>query len=135
MRAVRAWSPAIVVATVIFALSAQPDLAVSSGWTDLVLRKAAHLTVFAALAVACARGLAAHGVDGARRTAGAWALAVAYAITDELHQTTVQGRHGSPADVAIDAVGAALGLLAIALAPRLGRRVLDLEPATGRPLR
>ena len=42
----------------------------------------------------------------------AWAfgLAVAYACTDELHQTFVRGRHGTPVDVAIDAAGALIGL-------------------------
>jgi VanZ family protein len=38
-------------------------------------------------------------------------LAVLYAVSDEVHQTFVAGRHGSPRDVLIDAVGAALGLL------------------------
>ena len=40
--------------------------------------------------------------------ASAVAIAVAYAVTDELHQTFVPGRNGSPVDVAIDAVGALL---------------------------
>ena len=44
------------------------------------------------------------------------AIAVGYAITDELHQTTVEGRHGSPLDVLIDSAG-------IALAYALARRV------------
>jgi VanZ family protein len=37
---------------------------------------------------------------------------VAYAGTDELHQHFVRGRHASPVDVAIDAVGVTLGILA-----------------------
>ena len=42
----------------------------------------------------------------------AWAFAatIAYACTDEFHQTFVRGRHGSPIDVAIDALGALIGL-------------------------
>ena len=53
----------------------------------------------------------------APRAAGAspWAaaaIAVGYAITDELHQTKVDGRHGAPVDVLIDAVGVAAGWLA-----------------------
>ena len=54
----------------------------------------------------------------------AWAIAltVLYAVTDELHQGTVHGRHASPIDVAIDAAGAALAILAVGLvrARRLG---------------
>jgi VanZ family protein len=40
----------------------------------------------------------------------AFVLAVAYAGSDEFHQTFVRGRHGSPVDVGIDAVGALIGL-------------------------
>ena len=39
-------------------------------------------------------------------------IAIAYAITDELHQTTVEGRVGSPVDVLIDSAGVALAVLA-----------------------
>ena len=39
------------------------------------------------------------------------AIGIAYAATDELHQHFVRGRHASPVDVAIDAVGVALGML------------------------
>ena len=35
----------------------------------------------------------------------------AFAATDELHQHFVRGRHASPIDVGIDAVGVALGML------------------------
>jgi VanZ family protein len=36
------------------------------------------------------------------------AIAIGYAITDELHQTTVEGRTGSPLDVLIDVAGVAI---------------------------
>jgi VanZ family protein len=42
-------------------------------------------------------------------------LASAYAVTDEFHQTFVEGRHGTPVDWLIDSAGA--GLVAL----RLGR--------------
>ena len=45
--------------------------------------------------------------------AWAFALTVAYAAADEVHQTFVRGRHGSPVDVAIDAAGALVGLAAV----------------------
>ena len=38
-------------------------------------------------------------------------LAAAYAVTDEIHQTFVEGRHGAPLDVAIDTAGALAGVL------------------------
>ena len=40
-------------------------------------------------------------------------ITIAYAVTDELHQTTVDGRHGSPVDVLIDSAGVALAMLAV----------------------
>ena len=41
----------------------------------------------------------------------ALAAGIAYAATDEVHQHFVPGRLGSPVDVAVDAVGVALGVL------------------------
>ena len=46
----------------------------------------------------------------------AWLLAVTYAVTDELHQSFVPGRHPSPVDVLLfDGLGA---MLALTLLPR-----------------
>jgi VanZ family protein len=45
-------------------------------------------------------------------------LGSAYAVTDEVHQTFVRGRHGSPVDWLIDTVGVVLG---VAVAARLSR--------------
>ena len=33
------------------------------------------------------------------------AITLAYVVTDEFHQTFVEGRHGTPVDVLIDAAG------------------------------
>ena len=41
-------------------------------------------------------------------------MSLAYAGTDEIHQTFVHGRHGTPVDVAIDAVGIAVAATLIA---------------------
>jgi VanZ family protein len=123
MRLALAWAPAIVVAIVIYVLSDTRDLAVTTGTVELVLRKGAHLTIYGLLAIGCYRGLVAHRLWGLAPWIGAWLLAVAYAVSDELHQATVPTRHGAPLDVAIDAAGAAGGLLVLALALRhLGDR-------------
>lgn len=54
----------------------------------------------------------AWGLGGKPKTAWlALLLAVLYAISDEFHQTFVPGRNGTPVDVAIDSLGASLGLL------------------------
>jgi VanZ family protein len=89
----------------IFGLSAIPSLSSGLGTWDLVLRKGAHMTEYAILAVLLWRAL--------RNELAALAVAIAYAGTDELHQTFVRGRHGSPVDAAIDALGAAIGLLVL----------------------
>jgi hypothetical protein len=96
------WSLVAAWAAVIFALSAQPDLDSGLSW-DYPLRKVAHVAEYAVLGALVANAL--------RRAALlAFALAVGYAVTDEVHQSFVAGRHGTPLDVLIDAVGVALGV-------------------------
>jgi VanZ family protein len=98
------WLPILLWAGVIFALSSIPSLGTGLGRWDLVLRKGAHMTEFAILAVLLVRALG--------REAPALALGIVYAASDELHQAFVRGRHASPVDVAIDSVGLLIGLLA-----------------------
>lgn len=105
------WLPVAVWAGVIFALSAIPSLSTGLGLWDTILRKGAHLTEYAILAALLRRALGSE--------VAALAAAVAYAGTDELHQTFVRGRHGSPVDVAIDGIGAAAGLIVLLRARRL----------------
>jgi VanZ family protein len=100
---------------VIFAASNQPDLRVSDDdLVDLVLRKLAHLAVFGVLAALLAGALTPRGVPTRGMLLVAWLTTVAYAASDEWHQTFVPGRSGEPRDVMIDAVGAAAGLFLFA---------------------
>jgi VanZ family protein len=105
------WLPVLAWAGVIFAFSSVPDLGTGLGGWDLVLRKLAHAAEYAFLGLLLTRA--------ARSPILAVALGVLYAVSDELHQLTVPGREGSPLDVAIDAVGVTLGVLAW---QRLARR-------------
>jgi VanZ family protein len=98
----RTWLPVVAWAAVIFALSAVPDLGNGIGGWDLVLRKIAHTAEYAVLGALLVRATGRSGL--------AFTLGTLYAVTDEIHQTFVRGRHGSPVDVAIDAVGVALGI-------------------------
>ena len=98
-----AWLPVVVWAAVIFAFSSVPSLGTDLGTWDLVLRKCAHLTEYAILGALLARATRSPGL--------AVLLAGLYAVTDELHQTFVEGRVGAPLDVAIDTVGALVGVL------------------------
>jgi len=102
-RAITVWLPVLVWAAVIFTFSSIPSLSSGLGVWDTVLRKCAHVTEYAILGGLLYRAL--------EREAPALAAGIAYAATDELHQHFVRGRHASPVDVAIDAVGVALGML------------------------
>lgn len=106
MRSVSRFAPPILLMAVIFALSAQPDLNTGLGTWDTILRKLAHMAEYGLLWFLWWRAL------GYRNPAVPAAIAIGYAITDELHQTTVEGRHGSPVDVLIDSAGVALAMAA-----------------------
>ncbi len=102
-RALTHWLPVGLWAGVIFALSSIPSLGTGLGVWDTILRKGAHLAEYAILALLLVRAVG--------REAPALGLGVLYAASDELHQSFVRGRHASPVDVAIDAVGLLLGAL------------------------
>jgi len=96
----------------IFFLSAQPNLGTDLGAWDLVLRKAAHMAAFGLLWLLWWRAL------GYRRPALAVAITLLYAVSDGVHQSFVEGRHGTPVDVAIDAAGIGLAGLLVVLRSR-----------------
>ena len=94
----------------IFVLSSLPSLHSPFGhFYDFMLRKLAHIGVYAGLTALLFLALQQH-TGGTRR---AWVLAVllaaAYALTDEWHQTFVSGRQGSFRDVGIDMLGVVAG--------------------------
>ena len=93
----------------IFGLSAQPDLGTGLGGWDTVLRKFAHMAEYGLLWFLWWRAL------GHARPALAAAITIGYAISDEVHQSFVEGRHGAVSDVAIDSLGAGLAGLAVVL--------------------
>jgi VanZ family protein len=107
MRLASRLAPPLLLMAVIFALSAQPDLNSGLGSWDTVLRKAAHMAEFGLLWLLWWRAL------GYRSPWPPAAIAIGYAVTDELHQSFVEGRVGSPVDVAIDTAGVALAYLAV----------------------
>ncbi|MDQ4040563.1 MAG: VanZ family protein [Actinomycetota bacterium] len=102
MRLIGRFLPPLALMGLIYFLSAQPDLKSGLGLADLILRKVIHAGEFGLLWLLWLRAL--------RWRAPGWAAAIAvgYAITDELHQSYVAGRIGSPLDVTIDAAGVAL---------------------------
>jgi VanZ family protein len=81
----------------------------------LLVRKSAHLSEYAVLAIlvrrALVKSLLVFPREWSWRPAGlAWLSASLYAATDEFHQSFVATRTPAAGDVVIDSIGAALGL-------------------------
>jgi VanZ family protein len=101
----------------IFYLSSQPaDL--HQPWWEPIARKLGHIGGYGALTLAwiwALRGVVSNPI------AVAAAISLAYACTDEYHQSFVETRHGAPVDVLIDSIGIALAALAVRRARLNGR--------------
>jgi VanZ family protein len=101
------WLPVVAWMGVIYYLSAQPDLPqTDTHWADLLISNTAHAFVFGVLAVLWARAWNQHR----HGLLLAFALTMLYALSDEVHQTFVPGRHADPWDLVCDGLGAALAL-------------------------
>ena len=105
--------PPLILMAVIYGLSAQPGLDSGLGVWDTVLRKLAHIVEYGLLWFLWWRAL------GYGSPVPAIAIALGYAATDELHQSFVPDRAGSPVDWAIDAAGVGLAGLAVVLWSRV----------------
>lgn len=101
------FAPPLALMGAIYFLSAQPNLRTELGTIDLVGRKFVHMIEFGLLFLLWLR---AFGWSG-RAAWWAAAIAIGYAVSDEFHQTFVDGRQGSPRDVAIDSAGVAIAAL------------------------
>ena len=104
------WVPAVVCAATIFFLSAQPKLPSPGGFSD----KQAHALAYGVLAFLSLMGLTGWRWQriGSASVAGAFVAAVLYGVSDEIHQMFVPGRSPDVADVAADAVGAGIAVVA-----------------------
>jgi VanZ family protein len=116
MRALSRFGPPLVLMGAIFFFSAQPDLGTGLGVWDTILRKAAHMAEYGLLWFLWHRAL------DTQNPVPAALITLAYAATDELHQSFVEGRHGTPVDVLIDAAG-----IAVAIAIHTRRRARARE--------
>jgi VanZ family protein len=106
------WAPPLVLMAVIFGLSAQPDLSTGLGTWDLIGRKIVHMSEYALLLFLWWRALRTVTTPRVAIVL-AFCISLAYSGTDELHQRSVHGRHGTPVDVGIDAIGMAVAAIAI----------------------
>lgn len=78
---------------------------------EYFIRKAAHMTEFAILAILLYIWIGRWQLTRLRRYGLAVILTMAYACSDEFHQLFVEGRAGQISDVAVDSIGALLGLM------------------------
>jgi VanZ family protein len=94
------------------------------GLMNTLLRKSAHLTEYAVLAVFLYNSLKPAGDAPWSRKAAFWALLVSgsYSLTDEFHQLFVPGRHASFSDCVVDTTGALWGLFLLSNAIVVLRR-------------
>lgn len=98
----------------------------------LVIRKCAHLTEYAILAVLLWRALQASGnrlpAWSWPRVGGTLLLVFLFAASDEFHQSFVPTRTAHVSDVFIDTAGGAIGLLALRFIQHFRKRPQKKEP-------
>jgi len=109
---------------VIFAFSSTPGSALPGGYSVQ-----AHLIEYAILAVALYAALRVD-LPPARAAVLAIALASAYGISDEWHQSFVPLRTPDPMDWLLDTTGATVGVLAALAVERYARRRAPQTPGT-----
>jgi hypothetical protein len=124
--------PAIALMALIFTFSAMPSDDPEKGLAVLLARKATHFGEYFLLTGLWWWALSTR-IDAGRALVAALAIAVAYAVSDEVHQTFVDGRVGTWRDVLIDSAGA---LTATSLIHRrrvggVGGQQLKREPRRG----
>lgn len=77
---------------------------------ERTVRKGAHMTEYAVLAILLYVWAGRWRISRLRRSGMAIALAALYACSDEMHQLFVAGRAGTFSDVLVDSAGAIAGL-------------------------
>lgn len=109
----RWWGPLLLYMAILYFVSSRPRPATLDDTPDLLLHGGAYF-IMALLAVrALARGL--WEPASGRALIGGFAIALAYGVSDEWHQSWVPERVGSWADVAYDGAGALLAGVALSL--------------------
>lgn len=116
------WGPVIALMALLFYASDQPHYAPPPDATDVymsgsmpilidyslntLVKKSAHVITYGLLAGLIMRALVAHKIQPREAGILALVLALSYAITDEIHQAFVFGRHSSVIDIGFDYIGA-----------------------------
>ena len=114
----------------LFFASSAPDTGTLS---DTLSDKFLHIAAYAPLGFLVLRAF-----TGGRLAAITWpralaavAISVLYGVSDEIHQMFVPDRTADPLDIVADAIGATLGVMALA-SLKVVRKVYFDDPGTGR---
>ncbi|MEZ4594649.1 MAG: VanZ family protein [Chloroflexota bacterium] len=101
------WLPLLLAMGVIFFASHQPSVDLPNfGIWDFMVKKLGHFLAYGTLALLALRAV----LPGKRPYLTAAIIVLAFAISDEFHQTFIPGRNGTPMDVLIDMAGALTSL-------------------------
>ncbi len=105
---IKHWIPPLIMMAVIFLFSSRPANELPYfDWADQLVKKSGHAIGYGLLAYSYLRALG----ENKNRYRLAWIFSILYAITDEIHQKFVPGRHPSPLDVLLfDNLGALIAL-------------------------
>jgi VanZ family protein len=105
LRAAAPFAAPLALMALIYAFSAMPSDGADHGVLVLIARKLTHFGEYFALTALWWWALRGQ-IGGRRALLPALAIAIGYAITDEVHQSFVDGRVGTWRDVLIDSAGA-----------------------------
>lgn len=107
--------PPIFFMAAIFGLSSRSTLPKPRNISGELFSVMGHFGAYFALGVTLWWMLGLFRLSGRVRMAIAWTGAVVYGLTDEFHQSFVPGRTPDIRDILTDAIGAAAGLLVVAV--------------------
>lgn len=114
-RALIRWVPAVVMMGLIFLASSTPASHLPYfGTIDLLVKKGGHALGYAMLGLSYFYALPRR-LSVPYRTVMALLMAVLFSLSDEFHQSFVEGRSSALRDVLIDTGGASLALFVAAL--------------------
>jgi VanZ family protein len=104
------WVPSIAIMGLIFILSSLPsDVIPYYGVFDFIVKKGGHALGYGLLGLSYYYALP-RNLSKLYKWIIALIMAILFALSDEYHQSFVQGRTSSLTDVAIDTLGAAIAL-------------------------
>lgn len=101
-------------------------------WQDFAFKKFGHILLFGGLAVFYYRALIGEGVNKKKAVIMAFFLSTLYGMSDEFHQSFIQGREARVRDVIIDAIGASIfGYFVYYLLPKMPKKIKMLGEYCG----